>query len=254
MGSLQQPGVELELTVPTEIVKQSSRDASVAALLAAWNKAVQEHRNSLAAIVVGTPPPDPWNNAAWQQRVQTTIVPVAAAELAKIAAEAEAALPAALAGFAAASILAAVNDLVSAALDDITMSAISTGEALGASLAKVAATSTDATDLSSGLEGIFAAANGRGIMMSRLVDSFSNAVSQGVAANEQAASDGTGYSSKTWQTMEDDLVRPEHALLDGVSVAVTEDFDVGGEAAQYPGDPNLSDAMAANCRCSLAYE
>ena len=70
-------------------------------------------------------------------------------------------------------------------------------------------------------------------------------------AAKEVFGDGGGY--KTWLTAADDLVRPTHADADGQTVPIDEQFDVGGESADYPGDPQLSDAEACNCRCTLTY-
>jgi hypothetical protein len=69
----------------------------------------------------------------------------------------------------------------------------------------------------------------------------------------KAAASLTGMQFKTWIATMDDKTRPEHADADGQTVPINDPFDVGGEDADYPGDPALSDAMAANCRCTLAY-
>ena len=70
-------------------------------------------------------------------------------------------------------------------------------------------------------------------------------------AAKEVFGDTGGY--KTWLTAADDLVRPTHADADGQTVPIDEQFDVGGESADYPGDPQLSDAEACNCRCTLTY-
>jgi hypothetical protein len=71
-------------------------------------------------------------------------------------------------------------------------------------------------------------------------------------ASKSAAS-LTGMQFKTWVATFDDKTRPEHADAHGQTVPINDPFVVGGEDADYPGDPALSDAMAANCRCTLAY-
>ena len=68
-----------------------------------------------------------------------------------------------------------------------------------------------------------------------------------------AASVSGAAATKTWLTAGDDLVRDTHADADGQTVAIDDVFDVGGESAQYPGDPELSDEEACNCRCTLVY-
>jgi hypothetical protein len=62
-----------------------------------------------------------------------------------------------------------------------------------------------------------------------------------------------GVPYKTWETAADEKVRPEHADADGQTVPVDQPFSVGGEELEYPGDPNGSDAMTANCRCTVGY-
>lgn len=67
------------------------------------------------------------------------------------------------------------------------------------------------------------------------------------------AATAVGVAFKQWLTAEDDLVRPSHQDADGQTVPIGDQFDVGGEGADYPGDPQLSDAEAANCRCTVIY-
>lgn len=71
------------------------------------------------------------------------------------------------------------------------------------------------------------------------------------ASHAAAQLAGMGY--KTWLATLDDKTRIEHAEAHGQTVALNGAFTVGGEDADYPGDPALSDAMAANCRCTVAY-
>lgn len=76
--------------------------------------------------------------------------------------------------------------------------------------------------------------------------------SLGNGASKAAASE-VGIAYKTWLATMDDKTRPEHVDADGQTVPMDGTFLVGGEDADYPGDPNLSDAMACNCRCTLIY-
>jgi hypothetical protein len=69
----------------------------------------------------------------------------------------------------------------------------------------------------------------------------------------KAAAQLAGVGYKTWLATLDDKTRIEHAEAHGQVVAINSTFTVGGEDADYPGDPNLSDAMACNCRCTVAY-
>lgn len=62
-----------------------------------------------------------------------------------------------------------------------------------------------------------------------------------------------GVAYKTWEATLDDRTRPEHSAAHGQTVPVDGAFDVGGERLDAPGDPAGSDAMVANCRCTLTY-
>lgn len=68
-----------------------------------------------------------------------------------------------------------------------------------------------------------------------------------------AAQQVDGVNSKTWLATNDEATRETHAEADGQTVPIDQPFDVGGELAQFPGDPDLSDAEAFNCRCTLVY-
>ncbi len=54
-------------------------------------------------------------------------------------------------------------------------------------------------------------------------------------------------ATKTWLATEDERTRETHADADGQTVGINEPFTVGGESAQYPGDPDLSWEESANC-------
>ncbi len=71
--------------------------------------------------------------------------------------------------------------------------------------------------------------------------------------SSHAAAQLVGMEFKTWDATLDAVTRPTHADAHGQTVALNDSFDVGGEEAMYPGDPALSDAEAANCRCTLIY-
>lgn len=60
-----------------------------------------------------------------------------------------------------------------------------------------------------------------------------------------------GIPMKQWITANDQFVRESHAELEGVTIPVDAEFDVGGYPAQYPADDSLPDEERANCRCAL---
>lgn len=78
-----------------------------------------------------------------------------------------------------------------------------------------------------------------------------NALSNG--ASFSLASQIDGIASKTWLATEDECTRETHAEADGQTVPIDQPFTVGGEQADFPGDPNLSDEESFNCRCTIVY-
>jgi SPP1 gp7 family putative phage head morphogenesis protein len=60
-----------------------------------------------------------------------------------------------------------------------------------------------------------------------------------------------GSPQKEWLSTQDDRTRPDHIEADGQIVGIDESFSVGGEALQYPGDPNASPDQTVNCRCTV---
>jgi hypothetical protein len=79
-------------------------------------------------------------------------------------------------------------------------------------------------------------------------------VGAATAVGADAAADASGLTiDKEWCATEDARTRPPHAAADGQTVAMDEDFTVGGEALKYPKDPNGSAALTINCRCVCLY-
>ncbi|PNE43484.1 hypothetical protein [Streptomyces noursei] len=71
-------------------------------------------------------------------------------------------------------------------------------------------------------------------------------------AEATAAAVGPGIE-RTWITRRDHRVRPAHEAQDGVTLPVTEPYDVAGYSMRYPGDPIAPIALTVNCRCRLLY-
>ena len=59
-----------------------------------------------------------------------------------------------------------------------------------------------------------------------------------------------GFQSKTWNSQEDNRVRPSHVQLDGMTVPIEAEFK---ENLKYPGDPDAPSEEILNCRCFLLY-
>ena len=58
--------------------------------------------------------------------------------------------------------------------------------------------------------------------------------------------------SKEWISARDSKVRPAHRTADSQVVGLDEEFEVGGELCEAPGDPRLSPENRCNCRCGVA--
>jgi SPP1 gp7 family putative phage head morphogenesis protein len=57
-----------------------------------------------------------------------------------------------------------------------------------------------------------------------------------------------------WSATKDSRTRPDHGRVDGQKRGEDGFFNIGGEQALYPHDPNLSASQAINCRCNLRME
>ena len=75
-------------------------------------------------------------------------------------------------------------------------------------------------------------------------------------AGAQLGAKNTGVPMrKVWVSTRDGRTRTDHAAVDGQTVeSIDSEFIVGGEAAKYPADPNLSAGQSINCRCVVSYE
>lgn len=56
-----------------------------------------------------------------------------------------------------------------------------------------------------------------------------------------------------WIATRDGRTRDSHASADGQVRRFGEPFDVGGDALEYPGDPNGRSGNVINCRCAVAF-
>jgi hypothetical protein len=83
-----------------------------------------------------------------------------------------------------------------------------------------------------------------------------SASNYGVKAGAETFQEETGVVlRKLWISTDDDRTREDHKreYMGSQSPLINEQFVVGGELADIPGDTNLSAAMRVNCRCSAAY-
>lgn len=63
-----------------------------------------------------------------------------------------------------------------------------------------------------------------------------------------------GMTKKKWNTQRDSKVRDTHMKLNGITIGINKDFNVGGHKASFPGDPRLPPEESINCRCFLTFE
>ena len=132
-----------------------------------------------------------------------------------------------------------ITDTIGDAIGEQVTNAIRDGYAKGSSVAQVSTAIQAATD---------EIAPVRADMLAR-----SDLVGLANAGSLLAATTSGASESKTWLTAGDDRVRPDHQDAEGQTVPLDGQFEVGGESCSYPGDPVLSWAQAANCRCVQAY-
>lgn len=61
-------------------------------------------------------------------------------------------------------------------------------------------------------------------------------------------------TKKVWLATNDSRTRPTHHAADGETVALGEEFTVGGAHLDFPGDPTGPADEVVNCRCTIAWE
>ena len=77
-----------------------------------------------------------------------------------------------------------------------------------------------------------------------------------ISANNKAsleAAKQAGMTTKAWLAALDERTREWHAAADGQTVNMDDQFTVGGELMDAPGDPNASAENLINCRCTLTF-
>lgn len=131
------------------------------------------------------------------------------------------------------AVAARIQGTITSAIEEQINEAITDGYANGYSVDRVARNIISATNQITPV---------RADMLARTdLNALSNAGSVLAATTADAA------STKTWLATEDERTRETHSDADGQTVGINDAFDVGGESAQYPGDPNLSWEESANC-------
>lgn len=81
-----------------------------------------------------------------------------------------------------------------------------------------------------------------------------NAQNFGKAAQIDEAEERLGIKvMKTWVAVQDERTREDHVAADGQTVPNDEQFMVGSEQLDFPGDPNGSAETVINCRCTCTF-
>jgi uncharacterized protein with gpF-like domain len=100
--------------------------------------------------------------------------------------------------------------------------------------------------------GMTAAAPARAELIAR--SELTAAANGGALAGVRVVQAATGQTyTKSWLATDDERTRATHADADGQTVPLADQFTVGGEALDCPGDPNGSAAETAACRCALTF-
>ncbi|MDD5651531.1 MAG: phage minor head protein [Candidatus Nanoarchaeia archaeon] len=80
------------------------------------------------------------------------------------------------------------------------------------------------------------------------------AINAGQAIAYQRAIQNGVKGIDVWSSTKDGKTRFDHRNADGQKRGEDSYFNLGGEKALYPGDPNLSAGNRINCRCTLRFE
>jgi len=81
-----------------------------------------------------------------------------------------------------------------------------------------------------------------------------SAINAGQAIAYTRAQENGINGKEIWSATKDQKTRIDHRHADGSTKDSEGFFNVGGEKALYPGDPNLSAENRINCRCSIRFE
>jgi hypothetical protein len=201
------------------------------------------HKPAVASVVTSA---IVWSDSGWRKAVAANLAPVASQVAREALDTAKAALP-------LDRTMGMPTSYVGTAQRMVDM-AYSSGDAIGA---RVNAAAQGAANLADADADVDAAMDSAGDILDNVVGSMATG-----AAN-LSTSDVTSYlsgyfgnlyegASKTWNSMEDDRVRPDHEDADGQEVALNDTFIVGGETMVGPHDPAASDAQTMGCRCFLS--
>lgn len=220
--------------------RRSTQHTALASITAAGKS-----RPSIAGLNGAVTNSQPWSSDEWASNVEDVVAPVAN----KIAAEAISAAKAPLPPMSTMGMPTSGADMAS----NMITAALNTGNSIGDRLNSNVASAADADEADAEMDAAFDTADA---IMDNIVGSMASqcaSLATSDVTSFLASSFGLVYSgaTKTWATMEDDAVRPDHEDADGQQISLNGTFTVGGEDMTGPGDPTASDDQTMGCRCML---
>jgi hypothetical protein len=227
-------------------VNHTLHAAGVTGSLVAAGKKKKKAGAAVAAGAVVVP--FAWSQANWNKLVNTELGPDAQDVVADAVAEAQGAFGDAVVMGAATAAAALVAGIIA--------NAIGVGQGIGDRVDNAALGATGDGDILFSIQSVFDTA---GSILSNAIGSMGQAVANQAEldqANAVIAYNAPTYLSatKTWNTQEDDRVRPDHEEVDGAEVAINDTFSVGDEDMTGPGDSSASAEQTEGCRCWLTYD
>lgn len=195
--------------------------------------------------------PDAFDEDAWDTDLMDEVEPVIAEMLAELARSAT--TPFSLAAGAEARVLGRID--LQAQVEQFVRQVRGIGPETAAriidALSHGVGLGEGIPDLAARVDSVFAMASRKALTIART--ETNKAANRGL--NEAATAVNSELAlTKTWLATGDEKTREDHADADGQTVAFDDQFDVGGEAADFPCDPALSAGNVINCRCTLTFE
>lgn len=187
-----------------------------------------------------------WSVNNWAKLIDTHVTPVTTRVAGAALLEAKAAIP-------ASHTMGMPESSVSTA-NHMTDLANSAGNDIGGRVNTAVQRAADLTAAADDAEEVLGTADA-------ILDNVVGSMAAGAASS--ATTDVTSYlagyfgniyegATKTWNSVGDDRVRPDHDEADGDEVALNDVFIVGGETMVGPHDPSASDDQTIGCRCWLS--
>lgn len=197
----------------------------------------------------GTPPPDPFDLATWNETVQTNVQPAVTNVFTDVVKDV---LIASGIGYSLSKLIG--QSPVGSTLNDATGKLVTRvgaiGENVGTKLTMGIMSADTDEELDQIVSKVFTSASTSASYLARAVNLFANQLAVQAAQTVHPEIP----MQKTWTAIEDAVTRIDHSDADGQTVAVDQPFIVGGFEGMYPGDADLPDEETINCRCWVVIE